>query len=167
MWWAHELATARIHWEKKGYEDKSGLEGPLRGKQLQMCKERNILQGWHCIKNAHSSHRPLEMECYQTETTPPPLIVTQTYTEKEEEEKLQRDRQRWTEHRWENTNMTSGLPQFVITRGNKGLKTLNCIYKPDEAMQTVMLLYYYIHPNPTLHQGGIKTGLLVKSKIWN
>lgn len=31
---------------KKGYKDKSGLKGPLRGKQLQMCKERNILRGW-------------------------------------------------------------------------------------------------------------------------
>lgn len=51
---------------KRGYDDKSGLEGPQRGKQLQMCKERNILRGWHRTKNAHSSHRPLEMECYQT-----------------------------------------------------------------------------------------------------
>lgn len=85
----------------KGHKDKSGLEGPLRGKQLQMCKERNILWGWHCTKNAHSSHRPLEMESYQTgdyiPPPPPPLIATQTVTE--EEKKQQRDRQRWTAQR--------------------------------------------------------------------
>lgn len=74
-----------------------------------MCKERNILRGWHCTKNAHNSHGPLEMECYQTRDYAPPLVATQTYTE-EEEEKQQRDRQRWTGHRCDSTYiMTSGI----------------------------------------------------------
>lgn len=51
-----------------------------------MCRERNILRGWHRIKNAHSSYRLLEMESYQTRLRPPPpIITTQTFTEEERE----------------------------------------------------------------------------------
>lgn len=86
-----------------------------------MCRERNILRGWHRIKNAHSSYRLLEMESYQTRLRPPPpIIATQTFTEEEKQEReTQTDRQRWTGPCCNNTyTLTSGetvWPQ--ITKG--------------------------------------------------
>lgn len=120
---------------KKGYEDESRLEGPLRGKQLHMCKERNILRGWRRTKNAHSSHRPLEMECYQTGDYAPPLIVTQTYTEEEEEDEQQQqtDRQRWTRHRCDNTYiLTSGKHCSAKVNDYKRKQSLNAQPKNTE-----------------------------------
>lgn len=37
-----------------------------KAKQMQMWKEQNILRGWQSTKNAHSRHRLIEMERYQT-----------------------------------------------------------------------------------------------------
>lgn len=48
---------------KKGTRIKVGWKGQ-REESSCRCVKREIF--WHRIKNAHSSHRPLEMECYQT-----------------------------------------------------------------------------------------------------
>lgn len=76
MWGAYERAATKIHEKAARIES-----GAPRGKQLQMCKTRKILQAWHRTKNAHSSHRLLEMEYYQNEMYNP-QIVTQTCTGK-------------------------------------------------------------------------------------
>ena len=103
-----------------------------------MCKERNILRGWHCTKNAHSTHRPLEMESYQL---PPPTELSATQTLTEEEEKQQRDRKQGTGHGCDQTYILTSeactmkrpykcflYPNILITRttmlGNQ--VSLNC-----------------------------------------
>lgn len=74
-----------------------------------MCKGRNILWDWHCTKNAHSSHGPLEMESYQTADYAPPLIAAQTFTElqKQQKESEMDRREQWQNRHFVTTEMTN------------------------------------------------------------